>query len=141
MTTRITCAAKTIFAALCLTLLSQSAALSQTVQARTDVFPALKHDVSPPLRDIKPVPGPPRVNQRLWPRPPKIAPAQRDPALQTSRGAPVSATPGFAFDGICNASETCGDSSQQSVTGIIALPPDTNGAVGKTQFVQWTNYA
>ncbi|MGH6794547.1 MAG: hypothetical protein ACREDH_04960 [Methylocella sp.] len=108
------------------------------------MFPALKHDVSPPLRDIKPappVPGPPRVMQRLWARPPKITPAQRDPALQTFVGGPVSATAAFAFDGICNASRTCDGNSQESASGFLAVPPDTNGAVGKTQFVQWVNYA
>lgn len=138
MFTRITCAgAKIVFAALCLTLLSRSAALCQPVQVHPDVFRALKHDVSPPLRDIKPAPpvsGPPRVNQRLWPHPPKIVPAQRDPALQTSRGAPVSATPGLNFDGIDEA-------AQQIASGLLAVPPDTNGAVGATQFVQWVNYA
>jgi hypothetical protein len=125
-------------------LLSRPAALSQTVQTHPYVFHALKHDVSPPLRDIKPtppVPGPPRVNQRLFARPPKIAAYQRDPALQTSPGPQISVTPGLNFDGICNDSQTCGGSSQQSVSGLIAVPPDTNGAVGDTQFVQWVNYA
>ena len=137
MSRRITCVAKTIFVALCLTLLSKSAALCQLVQARPYVFRALKHDVSPPLRDIKPAPpmlGPPRVMQRLWAQPPKITPAQRDPVLQTFRGAPVSATPGLNFDGI-------DEHAQQAASGLLAVPPDTNGAVGATQFVQWVNYA
>src|ERR1700730_5989471 len=137
MSTRITCIAKSIFAALCLTLLSRSAALSQAVQTHPDGFRERKHDVAPPLRDIKPalpVPGPPRINQRRWPHPPKIAPAQRDPALQTSRGSQISVTSGLNFDGI-------NEAAQQGASGLLAVPPDTNGAVGATQFVQWVNYA
>jgi hypothetical protein len=131
------CVTWTIFAALCLTLLSRSAVLSQTVQTHPDVSRALKHDVSPPLRDIKPVPsvpGPPRVNQRLWPHPPKITPYQRDLALQTSRGPLISVTSGLNFDGI-------NEAAQQIASRLLAIPPDTNGAVGGTQFVQWVNYA
>jgi hypothetical protein len=137
VSTRITCVTKTILAALCLTLLLRSAALSQVVQTHPDVFQALKHDVSPPLRDIKPappVPGPPHVMQRLWARPPKFAPAQRDPVLQTSQGPRISVTPGVNFDGI-------NEAAQQAASGLLAVPPDTNGAVGTNQFVQWVNYA
>jgi hypothetical protein len=118
-------------------LLSRSAALCQPVQFHPDVFRALKHDVSPPLRDIKPappVPGPPRVMQRLWARPPKITPAQRDTVLQTSQGPRVSATAGPNFEGI-------NEVSQQIASGLLAVPPDTNSAVGETQIVQWVNYA
>ena len=53
---KITCVAMTIFVAICLTLLSRSAALCQPVQIHPDVYQALKHDLSPPLRDIKPAP-------------------------------------------------------------------------------------
>ncbi|WP_162180413.1 hypothetical protein [Methylocapsa aurea] len=73
--------------------------------------------------------------QRLWAHPPKITtPAQPDPALQTSRGPLISVTPGLNFDGIDEA-------AQQGASGLLAIPPDTNGAVGATQFVQWVNYA
>ena len=144
MSMRLACIARTILAALCLVLMPQSSARSQTVQRHPNSFPALKHDLSPRLREIKqtpPTPGPPRVMPRLWARPPEITPLQQDPALQVPQGPQVSVTPGPSFDGICNAIQTCGTSSQQSATGILALPPDTNGAVGDTQFVQWINYA
>lgn len=137
MRTRITCIARTILAALCLTLLSRSAALCQPVQVHPDVFPALKHDVSPPLREIKPVPpvpGPPRVIQRLWAHPPKTTPYQPNPVLQSSHGLPISVTPGLNFKGIDEA-------SQQAQSLLLAVPPDTNGTVGATQFIQWVNYA
>jgi hypothetical protein len=137
VSTRRTCVAKTALAALCLTLLPGSAAVPQTVQGRPHLLRALKHDVSPPLREIKPapaVPGPPHVNQRLWPHPRKVTPAQRDPALQTFRGPQIPVTLGLSFPGI-------DETAQQIASGLLAVPPDTNGAVGATQFVQWVNYA
>jgi hypothetical protein len=67
--------------------------------------------------------------QRLWARPPKIAPYQPDPALQTSRGPQISVVPGLNFDGI-------NEKAQQAASGLLAVPPDTNEAVGATQFVQ-----
>ena len=136
MSMRLACIARTILAALCLVLMPQSSARSQTVQRHPNSFPALKYYLSPRLREIKqtpPTPGPPRVMPRLWARPPEITPLQQDPALQVPQGPQVSVTPGPSFDGICNAIQTCGTSSQQSATGILALPPDTNGAVGDTQ--------
>ena len=137
MSTMLTCVAKTTFAALCLILLSRSPALPQAVQGHPDVYQPLKHAVSPPLRDIKPAPpvfGPPSVMQRLWAKPPKITPYQPDPALQTWQGSRISVTPGLNFDGIL-------ETAQQTASGLLAIPPDTNGAVGATQFVQWVNYA
>ncbi len=139
--------AMAVLAGLCFALLSQSGAFCQ--QAGPYAFPALKHDVSPPLREIKPapaVPGPPRlrVMHRLWAQPPKIAPYQPDPALQTLRGPTISATAGLNFDGICNTVDpaTCPQSYAQAYASkLIAIPPDTNGAVGTREFVQWVNYA
>jgi hypothetical protein len=56
--------------------------------------------------------------------------AQADPALQQSNLPFVSATLGLNFEGIGNGQ-----------FGFIpnAAPPDTNGAVGATQYVQWVN--
>jgi hypothetical protein len=48
----------------------------------------------------------------------------RDPALQGSTGPTVVATPGASFQGV-------------SANGWA--PPDTNGAAGPTQYVQWVN--
>jgi len=137
MSAKMTFVARTIFVALCITLLPRSAALTQPVQTNPDVLGEIKHDLSPPLRDIKPappVPGPPRLMHPHATHPPKIAPAQRDPVLQRSRGPLVSATVGLNFDGI-------DDVSQASVSGFLVTPPDTNGAVGASQFVQWVNLA
>ena len=130
MSAKMTLVARAIVVALCMTLLPRSAALSQ--QLRPDVFGEIKHDVSPPLRDIKPappVPGPPRLMHPHATHPPKIVPAQPDPVLQRSHGPLVSATAGLNFDGV-------DDESQAAVSGFLIAPPDTNGAVGASQFVQ-----
>jgi len=105
MSFKINCFAKTVLAAFCIVLLSKSVALCQQLQIKPDVFWATKHALSsPPI--VSPAPGPPRVMQRMWAHPPKITPGQRDSALQTVRGAPVSATTPLGFDGICNVTQT-----------------------------------
>ncbi len=101
-------------------------------QSQPEVSSDVKHDVSPPLRNIPP--QMPRFEQREKPvHPLPLAPAgefQPDPALQTSIGPAVATTPGLNFAGVGN-----GD------YGFVpnAAPPDTNGAVGATQYVQWVN--
>ncbi len=102
----------------------------------------LKHDVSPPLSDLvkaapPPESGPPREVEelRLLPLPSGFKPAgEPDPVLQ---GAPA-ASPG-----------SLGPTVIKNVAGIgqdvpvgfspCCVPPDTNGAVGLTQYVQWVN--
>ena len=90
------------------------------------------HAVSPPVRDLP-------VNTELRGhriKPLRIIPpsgpasAQNDGALQTSSTAAVATTAGLNFAGVGN-----GD------YGFTpnAAPPDTNGAVGATQYVQWIN--
>jgi hypothetical protein len=92
------------------------------------------HDISMSLLDMirfYPQPNPPFqpwVRPEL-PIPPRAYPAHvTDPVLQTSSGlAPLAATLGLNFEGndfdtVCN-----------------CAPPDTNGAVGTTQYVQLVN--
>lgn len=59
-----------------------------------------------------------------------IATNAPDPVVQNSAGAAVATTSGLNFAGVGN-----GD------YGFVpnAAPPDTNGAVGATQYVQWVN--
>src|SRR5207253_3923352 len=57
--------------------------------------------------------------------------AGSDPVVQTSPGAAVATTSGIAFDGV----PVCG-----AAAGCWA-PPDTVGAAGATQYVQWVNTA
>ncbi len=123
-----------VFAALCSMLLT---ALPEAAQEDTlyypEVFREIKHDVSPPLRDIVPLPrtgGPKRVIPLRTLPPPPVATTEMDSVLQTSVGPLVGTTAGLNFAGVGN-----GD------YGFVpdSAPPDTNGAVGATQFVQWVN--
>jgi hypothetical protein len=106
---------------------------SDKVQRNPRVIQEIKHAVSTvPLRDLKSVYPPPgeeheRVNFPLHPvRPIVNVP---DPGLQTSMLPLVSTTNGLSFDGLgANSPGWCG-----------CAPPDTNGDVGLTQYVQWVN--
>jgi hypothetical protein len=60
----------------------------------------------------------------------EIATNGPDTAVQTSAGPSVSVTSGLNFAGVGN-----GDYG----FAPDAAPPDTNGAIGKTQYVQWVN--
>src|SRR5258708_1580590 len=96
-----------------------------------EVSPAVKHDVSPPLRDL---PSAPLGHLDKPDRPLRLtgthSPGGPDFPLQLSAGPAVATTPGLNFAGVGN-----GD------YGFVpnAAPPDTNGAVGATQYVQWVN--
>jgi hypothetical protein len=106
---------------------------------KPEISKEVKHDLSPPLRDlpqldlsqekdkaprehpVKPIPIPAQKN----------APAEEDKGLQSiSVGPFVAATPIANFDGVGIPNY-----------GVNAAPPDTNGAVGSTQYVQWVNSA
>jgi fibronectin type 3 domain-containing protein len=83
-------------------------------------------DLSPPLRYIEIVPpgkGAPRTIQ-LFQVPRPFSQGQTDPVVQTAAGPLISTTAGNNFDGV-------------GANG--SAPPDTNGAVGATQFVEWVN--
>jgi hypothetical protein len=98
-------------------------------------IPEIRHDESPPLRDIAPVPprAEPKHEMRRHPRRPlPQVPTQADPVLQTSITALAAANPGVGFEGIGNGA--------YGYT-VNAAPPDTNGAVGPNHYVQWVNTA
>src|SRR5262249_9567924 len=97
--------------------------------------------VSPPLRDlaknaqIGPVEKPEEAEPvRTIPLPPGFKPPEQADAVlqQTTATAPEGFAPtmGLNFDGI-----------GQGALGfnVQFAPPDTNGAVGLTQYVQWVN--
>src|SRR3989442_1309480 len=98
-----------------------------------EVSQAIQHDVSPPLRDMH-VAGPGTANKREKPLRllPQVPPGQDapDPIVQAPGGPNVGTTPGLSFAGVGN-----GDYG----FAPNAAPPDTNGAVGATQYVQWVN--
>jgi hypothetical protein len=90
------------------------------------------HAVSPPLEGITPI-RPEALGQRVIPLgyPYQLLGALKpDPALQTTTGPPVSAMSGSNFPGVGVGLGYFSD---------CCAPPDTNGAAGPTQFVQWVN--
>jgi hypothetical protein len=115
-------------------------ASGQTRSVRSE----LHHDVSPAVRDLPTVIKNQPVEQeaaplRVLPLPAgSRRPQDPDPALQppTASGSATTANAALApqvslgFDGI-----------GQGVFGfaVSSVPPDTNGAVGLTQYVQWVN--
>jgi hypothetical protein len=101
------------------------------------VIKEFKHDTGPPLREVAP------LFPELGPRPEheienNVNPnhrwrnlVQKDPVLQTEENSPRLQTPSFGleFDGIgFDGNFFC-----------YCMPPDNDGAVGTTQYVQFTN--
>src|SRR5467141_854501 len=113
-------------------LASAVPAPAQQTSSNPTVIPPVSYDISPPLVDLV-ASAPPKAptSQRVIPL---LQPARRTPALPASvtqdqalqqLSLPlVSTTPGLDFDGI-------------GADGVA--PPDTNGSVGATQFVQIVN--
>jgi hypothetical protein len=102
-------------------------------QEKVEVINEVKHDVSPALRDIPPVPeqvGLQRIIPLRRPHPTLNVTPQDDPIRQTTLGPLATATTGLNVQGVGvglgNFSDCC-------------APPDTNGAAGATQYVQWVN--
>src|SRR5713226_10107288 len=76
-----------------------------------------------PLRDIPVRPLPQRPES-----------GQTDGALQSTTTSPVTTTCGSNFDGV-----GVGFVGPNGSATVNVAPPDTNGAVGSTQFIQWVN--
>lgn len=102
------------------------------------VIPEVKHNVSAPLAELdaltpaSPHRFTPRILKILPTAPPDNAPEYEEPdlALQQKALAPVAAQLGLNINGL-----------GQGQYGFLLeySPPDTNGAVGATQYVQWVN--
>lgn len=94
----------------------------------------LRHDVSPPLRSLmaEPESGPalrPRIiSLHRLPLPP--GEIERDGALQSQASIPLSASIIMNFDGL---------GVKSADFKPLFTPPDTTGAAGATQYVQWVN--
>ncbi len=102
-----------------------------SMPAKAQVYPAIYHDESPPLRDILPLhPGAGFHVMPLLPIPHISISSAMDPVLQSSGGPLVSTTLPSSFLGL-----------GLSFPGFTVqyIPPDTNGAAGENQFVQWVN--
>jgi hypothetical protein len=103
-------------------------ALAQDQPSGPIVVHELKHDVSAPLRDIA-IPARPSTSTPLQaplarPTGPMLTSSEPDSVAQTPSSSSTAITTLLNFDG-------------QSADNIA--PPDTNGAVGASQFVQWVN--
>jgi Carboxypeptidase regulatory-like domain len=102
---------------------------SMPVQAK--VYEAIYRDVSPPLRDILPLPPQAGFHEiPLLPIPHNRQVSAADPVLQILAGPLVSTTSPNSFAGL-----------GLGFPGFTVqyIPPDTNGAAGETQYVQWVN--
>src|SRR5216683_7606065 len=96
-----------------------------------EVSPAVHYDVSPPLWQIPPKPEQPGPREKRHHKLPLASgTGAPDPVLQSTAGPLVATTAGLNFAGV-------GDGDYGFVPN--AAPPDTNGAVGATQYVQWVN--
>jgi Abnormal spindle-like microcephaly-assoc'd, ASPM-SPD-2-Hydin len=125
-------------AATLLVLVSVSAFAQKQKQSKVRVIREAKHDVSLPLAELHRMT--PAQLHRFSPRSLKILPTGPavsvpdypvpDQALQQAPLPPVAANLGLNIDGL-----------GQGQYGFILdfAPPDTNGAVGSTQYVQWVN--
>jgi hypothetical protein len=105
-----------------------------------DVSPAVSHDFLPSLRGVMPRPDDSSRAPRILPvRPLPTAdgPGQPDdPVVQSTTGPFVGTISGLGVDGVGQ-----GFSGPQGTFTVNAAPPDTNGAVGATQYVQIVNTA
>jgi hypothetical protein len=107
-------------------------AQQSVVRGAPEVNAAVHSDVSPPLRTLRSKPHAYALTEKPF-RPIPTGPATTtlpDGALQATTGPQIAATNGLGFAGVGN-----GDYG----FAPNAAPPDTNGAVGATQYVQWVN--
>lgn len=102
------------------------------VAGRVELGQEMKHDVSPPLRDITPIrpTGPNREIPLRRFRAPETAQPQADPVVQSVTNTGLAPITGINFEGV-----------GQGAYGFTpnSAPPDTNGSAGATQYVQWVN--
>ena len=111
--------------------------LPAAAQTNMTVRRNVHRDVSPPLRDLMlHAPRPSLVKReaepaRRIPLPQGLVPLQEDPVRQrTAAMVPFTPVVGTSFEGL--------GAGQYGFT-ITGAPPDTNGTVGATQYVQWVN--
>jgi len=133
--------------ALCVAFLSslayaQDQSTSQNVRLPVETRLEIKHDVSAPLRDIVPIrpTGHHRevdVLRRIPVHSNPAAPNRQDEALQSSVNGPrISTVAGKSILGV--GADFVGP---QGAYLVGSIPPDTEGVVGATQYVQWVNTA
>src|SRR5713101_7178869 len=95
----------------------------------------IRHDVSPPLSTIPP--KPPRGGRREHPEHPIPLPPSsgaRDPVVQTSPGSASAPALGLGFEGVGN-----GFTGPAGTFSVDSAPPDPNGAVGPSNYMEVVN--
>ncbi len=102
----------------------------------TTVRRDVHHDVSQPLSEmIRYAPPPSLVRREVEPLkriplPPGLTPLAEDPVRQTAAIGHFTPPVTLSFEGLGNG---------QYGFSVTGAPPDTNGTVGATQYVQWVN--
>ena len=92
---------------------------------------SVQGDVSPALNHLQPKKHEPKLHEQPLRKPESPQPGSSDPVLQTAPGPAIPGSGIFLnFAGVGK-----GDYG----FAPDAAPPDTNGAVGLTQYVQWVN--
>ncbi len=121
----------TLFVVFCLILIGSLPAPAQQKGPVPQVIHEIKHDTSRPLREMAAAATPSPNFQRIIPlrqphpaQPQGLVPEQPDLVVQEFAGPLVGTTGLLNFEGI-------------AADGVA--PPDTNGSVGATQFVQIVN--
>src|ERR1051326_3275286 len=96
----------------------------------------VKHDVSPPLHNIKPVHHAAHGEEMEGELPnlPHGAPNGIPDHVQNTPAAPLTPSPSNSFDGVGN-----GFTGPQGTFTVGSAPPDTNGTVGPQDYVQTVN--
>ncbi|MHB8600547.1 MAG: COG1470 family protein [Ktedonobacteraceae bacterium] len=105
-------------------------------QGQVTVSSAVKHDVSPPLRSIKPVHTKTVQRHPLFKLPPlrQGLPNGLHDHVQNTPAPATIPSPTYNFGGVGN-----GFTGPQGTFTVNAAPPDTNGAVGPQDYVQTVN--
>jgi len=120
--------------AMMLLLLSAIPTLAQS--GPTTIRRDVHHDVSPPLSEMIQHAPPPSLERRpvepmkLIPLPPEVTQLQEDPVIQVATVGPPTPPVTLSFPGLGNG---------QYGFSVTGAPPDTEGTVGATQYVQWVN--
>jgi hypothetical protein len=101
-----------------------------------EIIRQLRADVSRPVREMPPLPVQAGHLHEIPVRPLPGRPesGQADGALQSTTTSNVATTAGSNFDGV-----GIGFVGPNGSASVNVAPPDTNGAVGSKQFVQWVN--
>jgi hypothetical protein len=115
---------------------AQSGAQSSASSGPTTIRRDIHHDTSPPLGEMIRNAPPPSLERReveplkRIPLPPGLSQNQEDPVRQTTTVQLPTPPISQSFEGLGN--------GEYGFT-ITGAPPDTEGTVGATQYVQWVN--